>query len=71
MIATRTKTKIKRAWCYLFHWRHQSHHTGFGWYGWHCGMCGYVWFVDWEDWAKEQFNRIEQGFGIDEQRRKD
>jgi hypothetical protein len=44
--------KLKRAWCYVAHWRHQELHQGFGWHGWRCGRCGFMWFVDWEDWAK-------------------
>lgn len=43
---------IRRAWCYVFHWRNQRRETGFGWHGWRCGICTERWFV-FEDWVKD------------------
>lgn len=41
--------KFQRAWCYLFHWRGQVLHTGFGWHGWRCARCGWMFFAEWEE----------------------
>jgi hypothetical protein len=39
---------MKRAWCYLFHWKRQRRFVGLKRYGWHCDKCGQEWIV--EDW---------------------
>jgi hypothetical protein len=44
-----TVVKLKRAWCYVAHWRNLKRTNGLGWIGWWCPKCGYSFFAEWED----------------------
>lgn len=45
--------RLKRAWCYIAHWRRLERMRGFGWRGWWCRQCGYSFFADWDEDIKE------------------
>ena len=50
--------RLRRAWCYLFHWREQVPYNGFGWVGWRCARCGWMFFSDWDDDGKQMLQQF-------------
>ena len=38
-------TKLRRIFCYLFHWQRQMIEADTRYYGWQCGICGERWRV--------------------------
>ena len=45
--------KLKRAWCYIAHWRGLKQTVGFGWRGLLCPKCGYSFLAEWEEDFKD------------------